>query len=395
MRRRPQEGSKPSISFTKHASSDVGEIGLVLSGGGSRAAYQVGALRALEPLLQKSKHPISVVVGSSIGAVNGLVFAACLKSGLTQSVDQLTEMWRERTFRNTFAGSPSQAFFRAIRMAARQYAAPGPSATSTAVFDPSPLMQRVDQVISDHGGLAPESRIPSLNAVAVMTTQEGSERKPLLFLSSHKTIEPELMAGASFDVCHVKALSAKHGFASAALPSVLPPVELDTDIGKIQLVDGGISQNIPVDPAVRLGARRVIVIDISGRNYWLDRYNESHDTRPTWEVPAGLETFCLRPPDTFVVRCQQPLGPLLKQCVSSSRSKFIAAVGPIWPLFTLLRKKLGDEVAYEAMSYVALDADYNAALIERGYNETRDLLRNKAQLEFERNDSYSSLVKAV
>jgi predicted acylesterase/phospholipase RssA len=395
MRRRPQEVSKPSISFTKPISSEVGEIGLVLSGGGSRAAYQVGALRALEPLLQKSKHPISVVVGSSIGAVNGLVFSACLKSGLTQTVDQLTEMWRERTFRNTFRGSPSQAFFRAIRMAARQYAAPGPSATSSAVFDPSPLMERVDQVIRDHGGLAPEDRAPTLTAVAVMTTQEGSERKPLLFLSSHKTIETELMTGASFDVCHVKGLSAKHGFASAALPSVLPPVELDTDIGKVKLVDGGISQNIPVDPAVRLGARRVLVIDISGRNYWLDRYNESHDTRPTWEVPAGLETFCLRPPDTFVVRCQQPLGPLLKQCVGSSRSKFISAVGPIWPLFTLLRNKLGEEVAYEAMSYVALDADYNAALIERGYNEARFLLRNKAKLEFERNESYAKLVKAV
>ena len=47
------------------------------------------------------------------------------------------------------------------------------------------------------------------------------------------------------------------------------------------------------------------------------------------------------------------------------------------------------------MSYVALDGDYSAALIERGYNETRLILKNKAQLEFERNDSYASLVKAV
>jgi predicted acylesterase/phospholipase RssA len=349
----------------------------------------------LEPLIQKSSHPISVVVGSSIGAVNGLVFSAALKSGLTQSIDQLTDMWRERNFRNTFAGSPSRAFFRAIRMAARQYAAPGPNATSSAVFDPTPLMQRVDQVINDHGGLTPEARLTTLSAVAVMTTQEGQERKPLLFLSSHKSVEAELMAGASFEICNVKALTAKHGFASAALPSVLPPVELDTDLGKVRLVDGGISQNIPVDPAVRLGARRVIVIDISGRNYWLDRYNESHDTRPTWEVPAGLETFCLRPPDTLVLRCQEPLGPLLRQSVGISRKKFIASVGPIWPLFSLLKNKLGEELAYEVMSYVALDADYSAALIERGYNETRLLLKNKAQLEFERNESYAKLVKVV
>lgn len=395
MRRRPQDHEKRAIPRQRNLLSPAGDIGIVLSGGGSRAAYQVGALRALIPYFQQSKDKISVVMGSSIGAINGLVLSACLKKGIDQSVEQLELMWRERTFRNTFSGTPSGAFMRAIKIAFTQYRAPGPSATSASIFDPTPLMQRVDQVINDFGGLTPEARHPGLQAVGVMTTMEGLERKPMLFMSSHKHLDPHTLDGASFEICYVDSLSAKHGFASAALPSVLPPVEIDTEHGKVRLVDGGISQNIPVDPAVRVGAERVIVIDISGRSWWLDHYGEPHDTRPTWEVPAGMKTFCMRPPDTFVIRPEKALGPLLRQAVQGSTRKFITAVGPVWPVFQLLKKKLGEEIAFEVMSYVALDPDYLGALIEDGYNQTAHQLKNKTQVEFERPADYESWAQAL
>lgn len=397
MRKRPQSLNRRSIQFSRPLARREGDLGLVLSGGGTRAAYQVGVLKALQPYLEKNKKPISIIVGSSIGAINGLVFGSCMKSGLSGCLSQVEEMWRERTFRNTFAGSPSQAFFRAIRVAAIQYMAPGPDASEQAVFDPSPLMQRVDQVIDAHGGLDPESRDSSLHSIAVMTTLEGEQRKPLLFLSSGRPLTHDLMQGASFEIAHVPRLHAKHGFASAALPSVLPPVELDTEKGKVRLVDGGISINVPVDPAARLGAEQVIVVDISGRSWWLDRYNEPHDTRPTWEVPAEEHSFCLRPPDTLVFRNPKGLGPLLQQSVGRSSKKFIAAVGPIWPVFTLLKRKLGEEVAYEVMSYVALDRDYINALIEAGFNDTVALMKRKGALQFEQQpqESYDQWLGGV
>ena len=360
-----------------------GELGLVLSGGGARAAYQVGVLNALRPYLLSMEKPISIIAGSSIGAINGLILGACLKSGLNEAILQLEDLWHERNYRNTFKGSPSMAFFRAVKMAILQYMSPGPNASSTSVFDPSPLMQRVDEVIESHGGLDPANRHPALHSVAVMTTIEGTQRKPLLFLSTSKQVEHDRLQGASFEVAYVPTLKAKHGFASAALPSILPPVELDTEAGKVRLVDGGISINVPVDPTARLGAEQVIVIDISGRHWWHDRYNEPHDTRPTWEVPAEPHSFCVRPPDTLVIRNPKPFGPLLKQCVSRQRSKFMQAVGPVWPVYQLLKQKLGEEVAYEVMSYVALDPDYITGLMEQGFNDAIKLLKNKAQLQFD------------
>lgn len=362
--------------------TQIRKTGVVLSGGGSRAAYQVGALKALIPYLKQESNPINIINGSSIGAINGLLLAACLKNGIETSVDQLENLWRERNFKNTFLGSPSGAFFRAIKMAVLQYMAPGPNPTNDSIFDPTPLMKRVDEVIESHGGLSIEDRAPFLESVAVMTTVEGEQRRPLLFLCSQNEVAPEALTGASFEVCYFKTLTAKHGFASAALPSVLPPVEIDTEHGRVQLVDGGISQNVPIDPTVRLGAERIIAIDISGRDWWLDRYGESHDTRPDWEIPAAADTFCMRPPETFYTRPQKPLGPLLRECVAGSRRKFISAVGPVWPVFSLLKNKLGEEVAYETMTYVALDEDYLAGLIERGYNETQTMLKDRLEPEF-------------
>jgi hypothetical protein len=253
-------------------------------------------------------------------------------------------------------------------------------------LDPEPLRTKLDSVINEHGGLTPEGRSPLLKSVGVMTTIEGVQRKPLLFLSSHHQLNEEELKGASFEMCYVNELTAKHGFASAALPSILPPVELDTDAGRVRLVDGGISQNVPVDPAVRLGAHRIIIVDISGRTWWFDRYGEPHDTRPSWEVPAGEDTFCLRPPQTLTIRNQKALGPLLKQAVGGSRKRFTDACGALWPLFTLVKAKLGEELAYEVMSYVALDPEYLNALMEVGYHDTVALMKRRARHQFLENE---------
>jgi predicted acylesterase/phospholipase RssA len=346
--------------------------GLVLSGGGSRAAYQAGTLKAMLPIFKQEELSINIIVGSSIGAVNGLVIGAALSTDIDYAVDSLINIWEKRTYRNTFSGHPSRAFLRAIKVAISQFISPGPKPTTGALFDPTPLRILVDHYIHQNGGLHPEKRASTLSSIAVMTTLEGVERKPLLLLSTRDIPDPTTMEGTNFSVLYVPELSACHGLASAALPSILPPVEIELEKRKVRLVDGGISQNVPIDPAVRLGARNIISIDISGRDWWLSRSGKPEYTRPDWEVPADEKTFCPTPGANLILRCKQPLGPALKLAVGSSTKNFMRAVGPVWPLFLLLKKKLGEDIAYEVMSYVALDPDYQIAIIEQGYNETKD-----------------------
>lgn len=384
MRKSPQGNDQPAIQAKKSLIQQSESLGLVLSGGGSRAAYQIGALRALIPYLQKTGSPFSIYVGSSIGAINSLLFAAASRQGIQFAVDQLTDLWEERTFSNTFSGSPSRSFLKAIKIATVQYMAPGPNPTDDSIFNPSPLMKRVDDSIDHYGGLTPDARDPNISGVAVITTLEGPERKPLLFVSTHKQISEENLKGATFEICYRDHLSAKHGFASAALPSVLPPVKLDTEHGNVKLVDGGISQNVPIDPALRLGAQKIIAIDISGRLWWHDRYGEAHDTRPKWEVLAKDDTFCLVPPELFMIRANNSLGKILKEALGRSTAARIKTLGPVWPIFKLLEKKLGEEVAYETMSYIALSKDYILGLIEAGYRDTEKLFKDKSKIEFKR-----------
>jgi predicted acylesterase/phospholipase RssA len=352
----------------------MNEIAIVLSGGGARAAYQVGALKALAEIVSLKEQPIGVIVGSSIGAVNGLVLSAGLSVSFDYSVEKLSDLWLERNFRNTFSNHPSLAFFRAINLAISQTISPGPSPSASALFNPSPLRNLIDKFIDDHGGLSVNNRSSTLHSIGIMTTIEGLNRSPLLLLSSSRQIDELNLSGATFAVSYIDSLRAAHGLASAALPSILPPVELDYKESKISLVDGGISENVPVDPAVRLGGEIVYVIDISGRDWWHNRSGKPHDARPNWEVPSPTHTFCSTPNALTALRCQSPLGVILRNAVGKSTKKFIKAVGPVWPLYSLLKNRMGTDVAYEVMSYVALDTEYSAGLIELGYNETKSSL---------------------
>ncbi|RME58900.1 MAG: hypothetical protein D6780_05985 [Candidatus Dadabacteria bacterium] len=376
--------------------SKKGAIGLVLSGGGSRAAYQIGALKALAPFIKKDPYPVSIIVGSSIGAVNGILLSACWRHGIDHAISTVENLWLKRTYKNSFAGHITKTFLKAIKIGIMQYLSPAPGPTDDSIFDPTPLVQELDKLIKENGGTSPSSRHPDLKSVGVMVTVEGDKRSSMLFLSTAENYPESIWTGATFDVCYVKELTSKHGFASAALPSVLPPVEIDTEKGKVRLVDGGICQNVPVDPAVRMGAERVIVLDISGRSWWFEQYGKPEDSRPDWEVPADLKTFCLRPPHTLVVKNKLAFGPILRDVVGKSTAKFISTLGPTWPIYQLLKSRMGEDLAYEVLSYVALDPEYSRALIDLGYRETKAILESSEdELPFTYNKSFEDFEKEV
>jgi predicted acylesterase/phospholipase RssA len=365
----------------KKVKTSGSNLGIVLSGGGSRAAYQVGALKAIYEETSISKEKIRVVAGTSIGAVNSLILGAGMRHPMSHSLSLLEKLWVKRTYRNTFSGHVSKTFLRAVQVAMLRYRSPGPVASTISIFDPTPLRQEVDTAISELGGIVTDNFHPDLLSVAVMTTMEGVERKALLLSVCRNSPPASSLSGATFELLCLKELTAAHGFASAALPSVLPAVDLNIEKREVRLVDGGICDNIPVDPALRLGADAILLLDSSGRRWWFDHYKEPHDTRPEWEILAKESTFCVVPSRMFESVNTSPLGLLLKQAVGKSTKNFIEALGPTWPIFRILKHKMGEELAYEVLSYAALHPDYITALIELGYNETKVSLKKANNLD--------------
>ena len=350
---------------------------LVLSGGGSRSAYQVGVLKALTEHVFPADMRFTVICGSSIGAVNSILYSHGIQHGMDRGVAALEELWRERTYQNTFEGSLSLSFFRSIKIGLIQYLSPGPNPTDESIFNPSPLINRIDEIISkvDKEALAPNA--PSVQTVGVMTTVEGAERSALFIVESDTKLPAEMTLGAGFDVYYVDKLNAKHAFASAALPSVLPPVELSLDDKDVRLVDGGICDYLPVDPSIRFGSRHVAVIDSSGRKWWCDHYGQSHDQADPWNITFSNGNFCLLPPKSTEFINKKAFGDVLQEVIGSSTKDYIRALGPIWPIYKLLVHRLGKVAANEIMSYAVLHEEYISALIDIGYQEACEIIKSE------------------
>lgn len=184
-------------------------VGFVLSGGGSLGAIQAGMLRAL----YERGIAADVIVGTSVGAINGAYIAS--RPQAPETADGLAEIWRGVHRSEVFPFNPATAL---VGLAGRRnYAVPS-----------GPLRRLIDSQL-DFGRLE-EAPIP-LHVVAV-DLFSGHERR----LSEGPALEAIL--------------------ASAAIPGVFEPVEWEDT----ELIDGGVANNTPISHALELGCDRIYVL---------------------------------------------------------------------------------------------------------------------------------------
>jgi len=206
-------------------------IAFVLGGGGVLGASEVGMLQALA----EAGIAPDLVVGSSVGALNGAAVAA---DPSRATADRLAEMWSELGSRDVFgSGVVGQ-----LRTLAR---------TRTSLHDSSGLRSLVEL----HAG---DSLIEDL-AVPFQCVAASIERAQAHWFESGPVVRAVL--------------------ASCAVPGLLPPVR----IGAEHFVDGGLVHSIPVGRAVELGATQVFVLHV-GRI-------ERPLTVPRWPWEVGLVAF--------------------------------------------------------------------------------------------------------
>jgi NTE family protein len=210
---------------------DVPQTAFVLGGGGVLGAHEVGMLGALA---QCAIVP-DLVLGTSIGAVNGALFAHLPNPA---GVERLRELWSEANISALSSG----AFLRRAGTLAR-------SGTHLESF--SKLRDRLNELL-------PVARVEDL-AVPFQCVAASIERAAEHWFDSGPLTEVLL--------------------ASCAVPGILPPVR----IGDEHYIDGGIVNSIPVSRAVTLGARRIFVLQV-GRV-------EQPLRAPRWPWEVGLVAF--------------------------------------------------------------------------------------------------------
>lgn len=206
----------------------------VLGGGGVRGAVEVGMLRAL---LERDIRP-DLVVGTSVGAINGAALAADPTPAV---VDTLTATWTSRAASAVYGdGFLSQAG-RALR-------------TRTHLNSPEPVRALIEGVL---GEFTRFDELPVPLRVVAANIERAAER-----VFDAGPLVPAILA-------------------SAAVPGLFPPAVVDGE----HFVDGGVVNSIPISPAVDAGAREIYILQVGRVEGQLEAPRSALDTvRVSFEI---------------------------------------------------------------------------------------------------------------
>nr|WP_153380006.1 MULTISPECIES: patatin-like phospholipase family protein [Pseudomonas] len=227
---------------------------MILSGGGARAAYQVGVLAAIAELLPAGAiNPFPVIVGTSAGAINAVSLASGAMD-FTRAVEHLTLFWQGFESRRVLRSDWSGVLHQATRFFAHSLLGLG-SHVPVALLDSSPLRDLLQDRINFPGV---EQAIAGHHLRAVAVTAFGySSSQAVTFYQGKGTINGWLRHRR---IGMPTALTVEHLLASSAIPLLFAPVK----IGEEYFGDGAVRQSAPISPALHLGANRVLVVGVSG-----------------------------------------------------------------------------------------------------------------------------------
>lgn len=229
------------------------ELAVMLTGGGARAAYQVGLLKGIARHFPRLK--IQIITGVSAGAINA-VYLAAHKGNLSEKAERLGDMWCELTCDHIF-DFDWKAFlpFRSA-MASVFPKKKWTHARRRAIVDTTPLRNLLCRVLNVPPGcpvpaIADNIRNGDLTALALMTL-DYSTGQSVRWVQGRNFDPFENPNGRTAET----EIRVEHVLASAALPFVFPAVRIDDEWHG----DGGIRLAAPLSPAVHLGATRIIAM---------------------------------------------------------------------------------------------------------------------------------------
>ncbi len=231
----------------------LGDVAIVLGGGGARAAYQVGLLRCLADLAPEYRFPI--VTGVSAGAINA-VFLAANPGGIAEASQDLLRLWSNLRVDEIFRADGLALGRNVLRWGMRLVSGGSRIAPEVrGLVDTTPLCRLLERELGTNNGeitgIARNLEAGLLKAAA-LTTLNYRTGQTVTWVQGCDIQTWERPGRYSAKV----RLTADHVMASAALPLVFPAVRL----GDGWHGDGGIRLAAPLAPAVHLGASRIIAV---------------------------------------------------------------------------------------------------------------------------------------
>ena len=230
------------------------KTGLILSGGGARAAYQVGVLQALAEILPKNtRQPFPIITGTSAGALNALGLAG--RPGTFRYRTQaLGTIWSSLESAAIYRTSGFAVTRNALRIAWSMLRGPSKNPPPLALLDNQPLRELLEEAVQfTHIERAIAGG--ELEAIG-LTAMNYSNGHSTTFYQGQAHITPWSRARRHSEPC---TLGVEHLLASSALPTLFPA----TRVGQHYFGDGALRQARPLSAAIHLGADRLFIIGVS------------------------------------------------------------------------------------------------------------------------------------
>lgn len=363
---------------------NTGHMGIVLTGGGARAAYQVGVLRAISDMFPDSEAPFSVICGTSAGALN----AVGLATGdvrFRHNVSHLEKIWTNLHVSDIYRSDMFGMTLGITQFVQGVLRGKSPEGASS-ILNNAPLRELLKREIHfDKIQAAIDSG--RIHAVGVNACGYSCGQN-ICFYQGHASIE-NWNQGQRLGVgCE---LTLNHLMASSAIPTLFPPVKINREY----FGDGVTRQMAHISPVLKMGADKVLVVGVSANRSCPPVRKRGHFVPTLAQVMEHVlngafldtldydidrleiinELLDMIPPEKLQER-GLPLRPIEVLEISPSRPIEEIAYRHTEALPALVRRMLGKnleagEGGASLASYLLFDGDFSKELIALGYADAQ------------------------